>query len=96
MSTLDTQALRLIGKKVLVKRYEKPEQVKGIFIPDPYRVDDTHSIYEWVKGSPEAVEWLGTEPQEGDILVTRPWAAVMFDREFGFLEVEQIVKVVAW
>ena len=85
-----------LGKKVFVKRYVKPEVVRGIIIPDAYRVDDTFSLYEWVRASQAAIEHLGHEPEEGDILVTAPWAAVMVDREYGFLEAEQIRQVITW
>ena len=82
--------------KILVRRYTKPETVRGIIIPDAYRVDDTFSLYEWKRGSEKAIDHLGYEPEEGDIVVTGPWAAIMIDREWGFIEVEQIRKVITW
>ena len=95
-SEIDHSTIRPIGKKLLVKRYVKPETARGIIIPDAYRVDDTFSLYEYVRGSEKATEILGYVPEEGDIIVTAPWAAVMIDREYGFLEAEQVRKIITW
>lgn len=94
---LELDRIKPRGTRVLVTPYVKPETFKGlIVIPETHRRDETNSLFESVRASERAIEELGSEPEEGDILATGPWAAVMVTRDFGFIEAAQIRKRISW
>lgn len=99
MSLIDIDLTRVKprGTRVLVTAYLKPEMYKGLIVlPESHRRDETNSLFESVRASEKAIEALGCAPEEGDILATGPWAAVMITRDFGFVEAAQIRKRIAW
>lgn len=94
MTGLDINSLAPTRGKMLVRRYTKPNEARGIIIPDAYREDDTMSLWEYVKAHPSVSETIGVELKEGDIIHTRAWAAKMIDREHGFIDVERNREVI--
>ena len=58
-------------KRLLVRRYRKPEMVGRIIMPDTYREDVTQTLWEVVGISPDAFEAAGGGIEEGDIIKTR-------------------------
>ena len=80
--------------KMLVRKYTKPEEARGLIIPEAFRADDTMSLWEFVRAGAKVSDIIGVELKEGDIVHTRAWAAKMIDREHGFIDVERNREVV--
>ena len=98
-------SLRPMGPRVLVRRYERPEQIKGIWIPDQHRFDPTLSLWEVIRSTPKANEQLGYELELDDIVFTRPRAGIMLNELIphhpeghlvAFMPASQIIKAIRW
>ena len=62
---------------VVVRKYQKPEIVRGIVTSPAWRVDNSRSLWELKEVTPEALGVLGYEEMhEGWILVTAPNSGV--------------------
>jgi hypothetical protein len=61
---------------VLVKRYDKPEKVGHLFLPDSAREDQSGLLWEFVKAGKEVSKEVGMEIPFGSIIKTRPGKAV--------------------
>ena len=92
-----------LGQRILVKVYERPETTPGgLIIPGTARIDDSWQLYEAVKASPKAEEFLGQRITEGDILRTNvctPVGTGLTDgtedrRELFFITADQIRQVI--
>jgi len=78
--------MRLRHDLLLCKRYQKPEQVGSIILPDHYRVDGTFTLWEfqeagsWKPGNPDIREWREYLPVDDlpkdTILRTRPFTGI--------------------
>lgn len=91
---IDVAELTPTRGKMLVRKYTKPSEARGLIIPESYRVDETHSLWEFVKAGEGVAEIIGVELEEGDIVHTRAWPALMIDRTHGFIDVERNREVV--
>ena len=91
---IDIATLSPTRGKMIVRKYEKPEQARGLIIPDAFREDDTMSLWEFVKAHAGVAALIGVELKEGDIIHTRAWAPKMIDRVHGFLDVERNREVI--
>ena len=64
--------MELLGERLLVKRYHKPDKVGTIIIPDAYREDGTGTLWEFVKAAPKALRRLSLRSiPPGSILKVR-------------------------
>jgi co-chaperonin GroES (HSP10) len=101
---LDYSKLQPTGSKILVRRYTKPEEVKGIVIPESHRADTTGTLWEFVKGTPSYdskdrlgyADVLGTELREGDILQTRSFSGLDIGWGFFLISAEDVDVVHPW
>jgi len=60
----------ILGNSVLVKRYEKPEKIGSMLLPPAYRFDSSWILWEVVKSSAMATEFIGYPLLPDDILTT--------------------------
>lgn len=100
--SLKPGSIRLLGKRVLVKRYLLPETINGIIVPETHRNDKTLSLWELVSWSPAALttiqETLGQEVEleEGDFLQTRPWRGVPIGDDHFIIDAHEVMNVIKW
>lgn len=94
--TIDLTTIRPLGERILVRRYEKPEKIGSIYLPDEARKDATQSLWEIVRASPEAESALGCALPADDILVTRPWRGLFIDDTHAFLDAREVLQVIHW
>ena len=106
----DVEDLRLLGARLpsgrrggllLARKYEKPEKIGSIYVNPAWKTDNSRSLWEVVRSSPEADETLGTEVEEDWILVTAPNSGVLLThdsktREVFLLTALSVLKVVPW
>lgn len=89
--------IRLLGSKILVRRYEKPELYNdAIVIPDQYRKDLSGTLWEYIKGGPQAADVLGMNVGEGEILRTPPWPAVHIGDDLWVMEAGAVAEIMLW
>lgn len=100
---LDIDSVRPIGERILVRRYEKPEQVRGIWLPEEARVDHTQSLWEVVRVSERAKEKLALELEPDDIIQTRPWRGIFLNESdaaeaprYAIIEAKEVINVIKW
>jgi len=94
---LDIDAVRPLGARVLVRRYEKPESVRGILIPRSYAHDDTLSLWEVVRSTAQSDDAVGATLLPDDIVQTRPWRGVALgDGTHFFINAHDILNVIPW
>ncbi len=68
---IDPKTLQLLGSRILVKLYERPDKIGSILLPDKYRRDLSWTLWELVnKGNGEFEEQLGVKLQVDDIITT--------------------------
>jgi len=60
----------ILGISILVRRYEKPQDMAGILLPPAYRFDASWTLWEVIKSSALADEFLGYPLLLDDILTT--------------------------
>ncbi len=95
--TLDITKVRPLRGRVVVRRYEKPETVHGLIIPEPWREDATQSLWELVSWAPDVEEELGIALTEGTIIQTRPYRGVALgDGIHRVLKAEDIINIILW
>lgn len=69
---LKLEELRILGRKLLVRKYERPERVGSIWLNPAWRQENNRALWELVKSSDGANEFLGFELEPNSILVTPP------------------------
>jgi co-chaperonin GroES (HSP10) len=100
---LDLATIRPLGERILVKRYEKPEQIRGIWLSDDARIDGTLSLWEVVRATEKAEHVLGCDLAEDDIVQTRPWRGYFLNEmqpgegaRYAFIEAREVINVIKW
>jgi hypothetical protein len=92
---IDIDNLQPYGDRLIVTRYQKPETVKGIIIPEAYRGDRSQTLWELVKwNEPQARDSLF---KEGVVIIG--WEEVKADLSTADgipLRVGMIVQTLAW
>ena len=92
--TIDHSTLRILGKRLMVRRYERPEMHGSIIIPDMARTDRSQTLWEFVKAG-SGVD-LDMELQEGDILRTRAETGIPIGEGFWLIPSDQVEGVYTW
>jgi len=67
---INPQTLTILGPRILVKLYERPDQIGSILLPDKYKRDHTWTLWEVVKPTSKFNEEVGLELKKDDILQT--------------------------
>lgn len=101
---INPKLLMPIGDRVVVKRYELPEQYGHLVIPRSHAEDFTWTTWEVVRVGLRAQETLGVELHEDDIVTTRGFTPAadtgLYDeadnRDLFILAADQIAKVTRW
>jgi hypothetical protein len=101
---LEPSAIRPLRDLVLVRRYERPERIGSIWVPDEARFDPTLSLWEVERAGPRASALLGHELERDDIVATRPRVGATFieqlvpgfDPRYALLSAQHILQVVRW
>jgi len=60
----------VLGNSILVKRYVKPSKIAGILLPPAYRFDSSWTLWEVVRSTVEADNFIGYQLKNNDILTT--------------------------
>jgi len=101
--SIHPSAFRILGERLLVKAYVRPQQYGSILLPDSHAKDTTGTIWEVVKLSAKAEQRLGVQLREGELVKSRPlWPPSSgYDderdgRAMFFLEAEQVSGVIPW
>ena len=85
--------------RILVRKYSKPERVGSILLNPAWLVDNSRALWEVVKASKKAEEYLGLPLPPDTILVTLPNRGLFQNldekEEHYFLFAEEVVKVIA-
>jgi hypothetical protein len=100
---LDPATIRPVGTKILCRRYEKPETVRGIIIPELSRQDWTGSLWEPIAFGPKAKDLLQQEIDDVEyiILKTNPWRGMSIgrgtdDKDLFMIEAAEVTNVIRW
>lgn len=100
---IDVSTIRPLGERILVRRYEKPEKIGSIILPDEVRADNTMSLWEVVEASAKAKELLGVDLEEDDILQTRPWRGTFLNElepgdgpRYAFINASEVINIIKW
>lgn len=96
MQIADVERIHPRHDLVLVRRYRKPEVVRGIFIPEQHQADPTQSLWEVVASGPAVADVLGAPLEVDCIIQTRPKRGHFIDDEHAFLRADEILKVIVW
>ena len=67
---LDPTTLKPVGPRMLVKLYERPNQIGSIILPDKFRRDLSFTLWEVVKPSAKFNDEVGLELKVDDIVQT--------------------------
>jgi len=70
MMLINPNKWQILGCSVLVRRYEKPHMLGSLLTPLEYRFDASWTLWEVVKSTNAADDFLGTPLQNDDILTT--------------------------
>ena len=70
MMLINPNEWEILGPSLLVRRYEKPNDINGILLPPAYRFDSSWTLWEVVKSCEMANEFLGLKLLADDILTT--------------------------
>lgn len=77
MPAIDPETLRPLGDNILVRRYRRPENYRGIILPEAFLDDATGSLWEVVGPmGPKAEPILGIRPSVDDLIKTPPMRGV--------------------
>ena len=84
--------------RILVRPYQKPARYgEHIILPDPYRDDNSGTLWEFIKGGPDYALDLGAELKAGDILQTNQrQAGIYLDNGLWMITASQVQVVHAW
>lgn len=100
----DVSQIHPIGDRLLVRRYTKPETIRGIIVPEKFRTDTTLTLWEVVAVAPKALAQLGDDALAADEIVITPGRRGMFvnellptfDPDYAFIRARDISKVIRW
>jgi len=91
---IDPATMKILGARLLVRRYERPEMHGSIVIPESARTDLSQTLWEFIKAG------IGTdldmEMQVGDILRTRAETGIHIGDGFWLIPSEQVEGVYTW
>lgn len=104
---LDPRKLAPLGSRILATRYERPDRVGSLIIPETARTDYNRTLWEVVATGPRVAEVVGHELREDDILTTpaslrgRIFAAGVYighfeGRDYFILEARDVTHVMRW
>ncbi len=101
---IDHHALRILGDRVMVRRYERPEMHGSIIIPETARTDMSQTLWEFVKvgigvnlGKKRGRSVpLDMKARPGDILRTRVETGIPIGEGFWLIPSEQVEGVYTW
>lgn len=100
ISSLRAADIKPLKTRILVRKYKRPEKVGSIFLNPAWLVDNSRALWEVVKASAKAEEYLGVALPPETILVTLPSRGVhvILDEpeEHYFLFAEEVVKIINW
>lgn len=101
--------MKLLHQLILVRKYVKPEIIRGIYTNPAWRTEHSRSLWEVVDSSPEADTHLRTSLEPGWILVTPPRSGVFVEdvevlREDGRPDIEEryvihaalVLRIIPW
>lgn len=91
---IDPVTMKILGARLMVRRYERPEMHGLIVIPDMARTDLSQTLWEFVKAGEGAT--LDMEMQVGDILRTRDETGIPIGDGFWLIPSEQVEGVYTW
>jgi hypothetical protein len=106
---LKPEQLKPLGRRIIVRKYTRPERVGSIWLNPAWRQDNSRSLWEPIAFSEKAMEWFRENlvfaheleaVESGEcILVTAPNRGVHISviddpREHYFLMAEEVVKVI--
>ncbi len=91
---IDPSTMKILGARLMVRRYERPEMHGSIVIPDMARTDQSRTLWEFVKAG-SGVE-LDIEYEVGDILRTRDETGIHIGDGFWLIPSEQVEGVYTW
>ena len=96
MSEIYASDVEPYGYRMLVRKYKKPEKIGSIWINPAWQVDNSRALWEVVKTSKMANEWLGLEIEPDWILVTLPnrgtYSYLDDKDEIYYLDAREVVK----
>jgi len=101
---IDPDTMKILGDRLMVRRYERPEMHGSIIIPDTARTDQSRTLWEYVKRGPgkrnpetgKLETDLDMEMQVGDILRTRAETGIHIGDGFWLIPCEQVEAVYTW
>lgn len=97
-TTLKATDITPLKTRILVKKYQRPEKIGSIFLSPAWLVDHSRALWEVVKASPKAEDYLGVALPPDTILVTLPNRGlhVILDEpeEHYFLFAEEVMKII--
>lgn len=100
MTTVDPTQLRPLGTRIIVRKYELPEKIGQIVVPEAWRKDRSLQVFEVVKTTSKANRALGIELTPDDIVETRrSWemlAHPALPEDHYFLDATDISGVHQW
>lgn len=91
---LDPATMRILGKRLMVRRYERPEMVGSIVLPEMARTDQSSTLWEFVKAG--ATVDLDMEFNVGDILRTRAETGIPIGDGFWLIPSDMVEGIVVW
>lgn len=98
--TVDPQNLRPLGTRIIVRKYELPEKIGSIHVPEAWRGDRSLQVFEVVKTTEKANAALGIELTPDDIVETRrSWEMVshpQLPEDHYFLNAEDVASIYPW
>ena len=91
---IDPATMKILGDRLMVRRYERPEQVGSIIVPKMARTDQSRTLWEFIKAGEDAI--LDIEMQVGDILRTRDETGIHIGDGFWLIPSEQVEAIYTW
>jgi len=70
MMLINPHEWEILGRSILVRRYEKPNDIDGILLPPAYRFDSSWTLWEVIKSCAMVDEFIGYSLAVDDILTT--------------------------
>lgn len=91
---------RLLGDKVLVRPYRRPERIGSIIVPETARDNSTLTAWEFVRADFDMRERWGVELRDGDLIRTAPIGALYLanidDVNYYIVTCDSIREVIPW
>ena len=101
---IDPNTMKILGDRLMVRRYERPEMSGSIIIPEMARTDQSRTLWEYIRRGPgkrnlktgKLETDLDREPEVGDILRTRAETGIHIDDGFWLIPADQVEGVYTW